>query len=350
MRNNGQLISFLRQHNQTMSQEFCSPDAALWRRKYRQEHPTEIAALKCMDGRLNLALMTKTPPGIIQPFRNIGGIFDLGWPYFGALMREWVDYSISRSRLCLVFITYHFAKGDTHRGCKGHSYDTAAAQQAASRLLQQFETVFGNKHSVVYPILVGIETDDDALVIHGRNGERLNLAELANPSPDDLRARLQAFFPEMQTQIVDDLLPLLQGNLEHIAAVRATNRPVTDVEHREQILAVGRGFDWLHVPNKALIVGPYSYDVAAPIATAGKVLLENLQQNRIPKDEGVVLLASAVYRDAAGPERLLAAEKAKSLAALATTTIEREVPELTDYLKTLVGTTNINTRLFNAIE
>ena len=27
--------------------------------------------------------------------------------------------------------------------------------------------------------------------------------------------------------------------------------------HQEQVLAVGRGFDWLHIPNKALIVGPY---------------------------------------------------------------------------------------------
>jgi hypothetical protein len=26
---------------------------------------------------------------------------------------------------------------------------------------------------------------------------------------------------------------------------------------QEQVLAVGRGFDWLHIPNKALIVGPY---------------------------------------------------------------------------------------------
>ena len=47
-----------------------------------------------MDGRLNLALMTETPPGIVQPFRNIGGKFDLGWPYFGILMREWVDYAV----------------------------------------------------------------------------------------------------------------------------------------------------------------------------------------------------------------------------------------------------------------
>ena len=72
---------------------------------------------------------------------------------------------------------------------------------------------------------------------------------------------------------------------------------------QEQILAVGRGFDWLHIPNKALIVGPYrfasrfrhtgflssfrltapSYNLGDPIATAGSLLLSNLRDGRIPK-------------------------------------------------------------------
>jgi hypothetical protein len=70
---------------------------------------------------------------------------------------------------------------------------------------------------------------------------------------------------------------------------------------QEQVLAVGRGFDWLHLPNKALIVGPYrfvdfkhcckafrmtrfiSYNLGDPIATAGSLLLSNLKDGRIPK-------------------------------------------------------------------
>ncbi len=84
-------------HNREQSAEYCSPDADLWRRKYRIEHPTEIGALKCMDGRLNLAVITQTPPGIIQPFRNLGGQFCLGWPFFQEVIDEWVNYAISRS-------------------------------------------------------------------------------------------------------------------------------------------------------------------------------------------------------------------------------------------------------------
>jgi hypothetical protein len=43
-----------------------------------------------MDGRLNLPVMTQTAVGIIQPFRNLGGKFDLGWPFFQATLETWI--------------------------------------------------------------------------------------------------------------------------------------------------------------------------------------------------------------------------------------------------------------------
>src|SRR6185437_13558885 len=159
------LVEFLTERNKEQSKTYTSSDAVLWRQQYRAKYPTEIAALKCMDGRLNLALMTETPPGIIQPFRNIGGKFDLGWPFFCVLMREWVEYALSRGRDCMVLVTYHYSKGDSHRGCKGFGYDTKAAIANAEALRAKFEDVFGSSHQIVYPIVVGIETDSDSLVL-----------------------------------------------------------------------------------------------------------------------------------------------------------------------------------------
>ncbi len=305
------ITQFLLERNREQTQLFCSPDATLSRRKYRSEHPTEIAALKCMDGRLNLAVMTETPMGIIQPFRNIGGRFDLGWPYFGQVVEEWVRYSVSSGRNCLVLVTYHFSRGDAHRGCKGFGYDTEAAKEYVTGLKKQIETVYGTKHSVVYPIQVGIETDDDALVLHGEDGRVFDLSREPMMHEDELRYRVRQLYPDMRAEIVDDLLPLLFGNLRHIAEVRRSQRPITEVEHGEQIVAVGRGFDWIHVPNKAFIIGPYSYNLGEPIATAGKLLWDNVESGRVNKDEGLVLLTSGVYRDEAGPEMLRAAEKAR---------------------------------------
>jgi hypothetical protein len=66
---------------------------------------------------------------------------------------------------------YHFSKGDPHRGCAGHGYDTCAARSFAFDLQGQIERVFGTNHHAVHPIVVGIETDEDSLVFHGKNDQ-----------------------------------------------------------------------------------------------------------------------------------------------------------------------------------
>lgn len=40
---------------------FRNPEACLARDRYFAKHPTAIAALKCMDGRVNIAAATNTP-------------------------------------------------------------------------------------------------------------------------------------------------------------------------------------------------------------------------------------------------------------------------------------------------
>src|SRR3989338_8766546 len=91
-------IQELLELNRAHSEEFVSPATATARRLWRAQHPTEIAAFKCMDGRINLPVITQLPLGIIAPWRNIGGRFDIGWPLFGSELREWRDYAVSRGR------------------------------------------------------------------------------------------------------------------------------------------------------------------------------------------------------------------------------------------------------------
>lgn len=290
--------------------------------------------------------------GIIQPFRTIGGKFLVG-DQFGQTLNEWVSYAMRRNRKCLVLVTYHFSKGDKHRGCAGHGYDTAAAKAYATALIEGqdgLEDIFGKEHSVVCPILVGIETDEDGLVLRGRNGESLDLAKSEDLTEDELYHAVEQLYPEMQTQMLSDLMPLLRGNLAHIAEVRASKRPISDAEHKDNIIAVGRGFDWLHLHNRVLIVGPYSFDLASPIGIQGKIVLGNLNEGRIPRESGAVLLTSAIYRKEAGPDRLRAMAKARVLARIGLKAIERDAPELMPHLKVLVGTVNMESRLFTPIE
>lgn len=63
----------------------------------------------------------------------------------------------------------------------------------------------------------------------------------------------------------------------------------------------GRDFDWLHMPNLALIIGPYSPDLADPIRKAAGIIEPTMRSGRIP-DDGFLLLASSPY-DEIGVDR-----------------------------------------------
>lgn len=344
--NNGDIIKFLLKHNKARSEEYCSPDQALARRKYRASHPTEIAALKCMDGRINLPLITEVPWGIIQPFRTLGGKFCLGWPYFGELVQDWTGYAVSKGRDCLLLVTYHWSKGDHHRGCKGFGYDLDFSRKYTAGIVKDAEYIYGGNHSVVYPIQVGIETDEDSLVLHGKGGKVLDLSKLEDEDSEKIRAKVELLFPDMKPSMIRDLMPLVCGNIHHIKEIRRAKRPVRDVQHGEDTVALGRGFSWLHLPNRALIIGPYSYDLANPIANAASIVLDNLEKGRIPKRKGVVFMVSALYRDPVGPSKRAAVVKARSMAKFAQEVISQEVPKLVPSVRFLVGTLDNNTMRF----
>lgn len=344
----GNLVEFILDRNKSQSEQFCAPGSQLARKLYRAQHPSEIIALKCMDGRLNLSIMTNTPPGIIKPYRNIGGKFNLGWPYFGRLILDDIEYAVSKGRPAIVLSTYHFSKGDAHRGCAGHKYQTDNAKHGAITLRDQFEAAFGTDHNVVYPMVIGIETDEEALVFHGKN-TTFDVSQHVEASPDDIHGKLRHVYPEMPEHIVDDLVPLIVGNQRYIKELRREKRPIVDLEHKEQIIAVGRGFDWLHLPNRALVIGPYDPQWENAVATAGTIVLGNMAAKRIPEKEGALLLVSAPFRSV-GADQGVAIEKALFLAKECERVFSGQVPQISKKLKVLVGTVDMHTRNFHVLE
>jgi hypothetical protein len=166
------LFDLARRHGEA----FRSPDSWLSRERYLAKHPTAIAVLKCMDGRINIPVATQTPVGILMPFRNLGGMFDLGWPHLGEVLAHYVQRMVTEGRRVLILITYHYSKGDPRRGCAGFGHDTAAALAHTREIRGQVEHIFGVGHATVYPLVCGFETDEDALTLHG-NGT-LSMADL----------------------------------------------------------------------------------------------------------------------------------------------------------------------------
>ncbi|THF65421.1 hypothetical protein E6C76_07415 [Pseudothauera nasutitermitis] len=315
------LFGLARQH----AAEFASPETQLARARYLAEHPTAIMALKCMDGRINIAIATRTPRGIVQPFRNLGGMFNLGWPHLGEVLAEYVQDIVHDGRRALALVTYHYSKGDPARGCAGFAFDTAAAREHTFAIRRQFEQVFGGGHGTVYPLVCGFETDEEALVLHADSGETLDVAALAPDEAPWLRQRLARLFPDMPGQVLNDLVPLVEGNLAHVAATRGRPREL-DIEHREWTICLGRGFDFLHTPNLALIIGPYSPDLGDPVRKAAGIIQANMDCGRIPPD-GFLLLASAPYVDP-GMDRARAELKARFLSDFAAGVIAEAQPEL----------------------
>lgn len=327
----GERIEWLFEHAHRHGKTFRSPGAWLARERYLAKHPTAIAALKCMDGRINIPVATNTPTGILMPFRNLGGMFDMGWPYLGEVLSHHVLRMTSIGRRVLILITYHWSKGSPLRGCAGFNYDTSKAIAHTHEIRSQVEYIFGSSHDSVYPLVCGFETDEEALVIHGRDDTRLDMAGISDPDDAELEPRLADLLPDMPTQMRADLLPLLHGNLEHIVQVRdqaQRNERILDIEHREWMICVGRGFDFLHTPNIALIIGPYSPDLADPLRKAAGIIEGNMKAGRIP-DDGFLLLASVPYDDI-GVDRARAELKSHFLSHFAAGVIRNEFTALAE--------------------
>lgn len=324
-------IDWLMELSRSHSASFCSPENHLARQRYLAEHDTLIIAMKCMDGRIHLPYVTRTPLGIIRPFRNLGGIFDLGWPYLGDLLADTVQEAVSAGKRVLIIITFHFSKSTRERGCAGFNCDVDAARAHAFTIRNQVEALFGREHQTVYPLVCGFETDEDALILHGRDSGQLDLSTVAPAEAGDIGSRIAALYADMPTQVQRDLLPLVQGNIHHIADIRERDREL-NTEHREWIICVGRGFDFLHAPNVALIIGPYSPDLSHPIRQAAGIIKANMDSGRIPGD-GFLLLSSSPYMEP-GTQKARATLKSAFLSQFAANVIQQEFPELAERMVT----------------
>ncbi len=332
--------------NHARSDEFCSPKAQDQLHYYKKHHPTHILAFKCMDGRINLPLLTGLPDGVFQPFRNIGGKFDLGAPLLNDIVVRARRDAVSAGSRMLALCTYHFSAGDNHRGCAGHNYNTTMAMDGAMKLKKQFEAMFGEQNDVVAAIVIGIETDEDALIFHGSEDTVMRISDSLDDDEEAILAGLRQLYPWMRRDMLDDLLPIALGNRDHVAAIRCQKRPVAELVHGENIIAVGRAFGWMHLPNKALIIGPYDYDWGAAVRVAGGIVAENLDQGCVNRQDGALLLVLTPFLH--NSERDAAAEKSRYIARVSQAVLAQAYPDMT--LHTLVGVTDMHTMRIHEIQ
>lgn len=253
---------------------------ALELQNYKEKHPTKILVFKCMDGRILFSGFTGTPLGFLRNFRNLGGQFNFGWRAFRDFFTTIVEQCYVEKRGCLAIVTYHYSKGDKHRGCAGYGYDIEASIRGAMGLKKQLERAYRGLPHQVIPIVVGIETDEEALIFHG-DSEPLEISKLGLGTNDNqVYSLLSKLFPMMPVQMRLDLLPLLMGNIRHTNKIKESNRPIVEMNHGEWIVGVGgaSAFDFLHVPNTAIIVGQYNPNLGTVIEKALGVIKANWKE------------------------------------------------------------------------
>ena len=232
-----------------------------------------------------------------------------------------------------------------HRSCAGFNYDCEESKRSTANFRDQIRRIYGMENQVVFPVLIGIETDKDALILHGDNGEIVDMSTLKKMSNEGLIEIIHRLFPNMPERIVLDFLPIIAGNLNQIGETKK-QKMEAQLAHGEWVLAVGKGFDWLHTPNMAMIVGPYDPNIGEPIKTAAGIIKSNWESGRIKK--GVVVLASALYGDAA--DRAKTQERAIFMKKLSEDIIAKNYPEMMKYMNSMAVVVNSSTMKMEVIE
>jgi len=246
-------------------------------------HAVDITA--CADGRLSgvTDYILRVPPAIVA-FRDAHA-----GAMFGAAetLRNWEQIELSRWRRArpnaageptryLKIGVYHFSSADPHHaGCAAHGSNDAAASGALLERLEQCAQAVRQVHgtdAAVATLLVGVDTDTDAIRVHvpdpaGRMDTRrfidssvlydetLHIArESGKDSIRDAVARCTGVAADDRaTEGMRWLCGyLLKNNFGQIEAVRIVHGGrYVEAGHTEKLIVVGDAFDDLQLRNLA---------------------------------------------------------------------------------------------------
>ena len=204
---------------------------------------------------------------------------------------------------------------------------------------------------MLYPLRAAFETDTRALVFHGRGGMTLDTRKGAESGVGEIGERLSELYPDMPDSLVEGLSALVQNNIRY--AADTARRAPEDRVHREQAILIG--FDFLNAVNIALTLDHRARDLAESVAVAGGILLENLEEDRIPADEGVAIVVAVPYSvrepGARGFSREEALRQARALAEGVDASLRSAVPALAEHLaEPIVGVFNRDEWRFEPLE
>lgn len=244
-------------------------------------HAVDVSA--CADGRLKglLRYILRLPQQAMRRHNFYAGtLFDVE-----ANVKQWTETELRRFRegqptrpesgtRYLKIAVYHFSSSDpSHEGCAAHGNDNRAAAQAALDRLNAFGTAVEKGFGAsVATLLVGVDTDSDAIRIHvpdALGSMSLNCAvdnialyhATVDRSNTDAQAILERTVADVcrqhgRSQPVSGMnrliLQLLINNLSQIQYVCKQHQGrYDDIGHAERFINIGDGFEEVHLRNLA---------------------------------------------------------------------------------------------------
>ena len=269
----------------------------------------QLDVTPCADGRLAHAIsyVLRLPFGAVRRKPYAGGLFDVentvskwGEVELGRF-REGVPNTADSPTRYLKTVIYHYSSVDPHhQGCAAHgSNDAAAAQAALDRLLafrQSVENGFCCGASVAL-LLIGMDTDTDAIRVHVPDGEgRMDLTQSVDAikvhaitrdlEPAAARARVAELVKAHAPASADPgmlrlVARLIENNLSQIDYVRQVHGGrYADAGHAERFVGVGIGFEEIQLRNLTYFAYLYTVEEGAADLDVGRKIFGGLNVSR----------------------------------------------------------------------
>jgi hypothetical protein len=317
------------------------------REKYRQTHKTKLLHTSCMDGRMRLGHFSGLPLGVVETFYNIGGVFDVTWPEFEKDLTRLRKKADGVYVPAVLAVGYHYSKSNPNLGCKGHGYDKEASIIACNAFVSQLQS----QQSDLYGVVVGLETDTDSVLIHGKNGQLFNTAEMNEVSGDIYRDAVKAIVPDMAPEMFNDFLSFVEGLQKKTMKTMTEGRFGRDLDHREYVLGLGPvgAFDWLEDRNTALLIGPYSPTSDIAVEKAAGILDVNLLSSQIPSEDGLVVVVAETWNQLEPDGRENARQHAQYRTTRALEIIKESAPKLMSSLGVITGIVETTTQRLEVV-
>lgn len=303
-----------------------------------------IDVTPCADGRLAGVIDTilRIPPAIVTARQSFAGaMFDVAHA-----LRRWEAVELERCRAgrpnaaseptrYLKIGVYHFSSADpSHEGCAAHGSDTARAAGALLQRLEQFAEAVRAVHGAdAATLLVGVDTDTDAIHVHvpdaqgrmtvarnlcsrvlydetlplereaGKVAIRDAVAACAGVSPDDPATEGMRWFCGY----------LLKNNFGQVEWVRRQHGGrYAEAGHGERLIVVGDSVDDVQLRNVAFQAQMRTLEEGAADLDIGiRVLRGHLAARHLP----VPVLVHCRHDSRIPGDAALAARRAERLAA-----------------------------------